>query len=133
LNPDLIRQIWQRAKARCEYCQLLSAHHPAPFQIDHIIALQHGGPTAAENLALACIHCNRFKGPNIAGIDPQSGEIVRLFHPRRDIWAEHFVWNGPRLEARTPIGRATIALLLINHPELVTLRNTLQEVGSIGE
>ena len=103
--------------------------HPAPFQIDHIIAKQHGGSTASDNLALACIHCNRFKGPNIAGLDPESGEIVRLFHPRRDRWTEHFSWDGPRLEARTSIGRVTIALLLINDPEIVAVRKALQEEG----
>jgi HNH endonuclease len=53
--------------SRCEYCRLSSALHPTPFQIDHIIARQHGGGTTLENLA----HCNRYKGPNIAGIDPQ--------------------------------------------------------------
>jgi hypothetical protein len=119
----------QRAQSRCEYCRLPSVFHPAPFQIDHVIALQHGGPTALENLALACIHCNRFKGPNIAGIDPDSGEIVRLFNPRRDVWTQHFVWNGPRLEALGPIGSATIMLLLINDPEVVTVRTALREEG----
>jgi hypothetical protein len=108
---------------------LPSAFHPAPFQIDHIIAGQHNGRTVLDNLALACIHCNRYKGPNIAGIDPQSGEIVRLFHPRHDLWSEHFVWEGPRLEARTPIGRTTITLLLINHPEFVAMRKALHEEG----
>jgi hypothetical protein len=127
LNADLIRQVWQRAQARCEYCRLPSVFHPAPFQTDHIIARQHGGRTVADNLALACIHCNRFKGPNIAGIDPDNAEIVRLFHPRHDIWTEHFIWDGPRLEALTPIGRATIALLLINDPEVVAVRKALQE------
>lgn len=108
------------------------ASHPAPFQIDHIIARQHGGATELENLALACIHCNRFKGPNIAGLDPGSGEVVRLFHPRRDSWTEHFVWNGPRLKALTQIGRVTIALLLINDPEVVAVRNALREEGVFG-
>ena len=56
---------------------------PLPFQIDHVIAENHSGATAEQNLALACPHC-RFKGPNIAGVDPETGETVRLFHPRRD-------------------------------------------------
>jgi hypothetical protein len=132
LNADLIRQVWQRARARCEYCQLPSAFHPAPFQIDHIIARQHGGTAAVDNLALACIHCNRFKGPNIAGVDPDSGEIVRLFHPRRDTWTEHLIWDGPELEALTQIGRVTISLLLINDPEVVAVRKALQEEGVFG-
>jgi HNH endonuclease len=129
LDADFIRRVWQRAAERCEYCQLPAAFHSAPFQIDHIIARQHGGEGELENLALACIHCNRFKGPNVAGIDPDSGEIVRLFHPRRDRWAEHFVWDGPELKALTRIGQATILVLLINDPEVVAVRKQLQDEG----
>ena len=61
-----------------------------PHQPDHITAVQHGGRPAADNLALACCDCNLLKGPNIASVDPESGRMVRLFHPRRDKWAEHF-------------------------------------------
>jgi hypothetical protein len=129
LHADLIRRVWQRARSRCEYCQLPAGLHPLPFQIDHIIARQHGGPTELENLALACIHCNRFKGPNIAGIDPYGGEIVRLFHPRRDSWTEHFAWDGPQLKGPTQTGRVTIAVLLINDPEVVEMRRALREEG----
>lgn len=129
MNTDLIRQVSERAGSRCEYCRLPSVFHPAPFQIDHIIARQHGGKTELENLALACMHCNRFKGPNVAGLDPDTGEIVRLFHPRRDSWAEHFVWNGPELNARTQIGRVTLVVLAINDQDVVSVRKALQEEG----
>ena len=129
MATDLIRQVWERAAARCEYCHLPSACYLAPFQIDHIIARQHGGKTELENLALACIRCNRFKGPNVAGIDPDSGEIVRLFHPRRDRWVEHFSWAGPELKALTQIGRITIQVLDINDPEVIAVRKALQEEG----
>jgi hypothetical protein len=88
---------------------------------------QDGGATVPENLALACIHCNRYKGPNIAGIDPENGAIVRLFHPRRHIWNEHLVWDGPRLVALTSIGRVTIDVLAINDPEMVALREAIPE------
>jgi HNH endonuclease len=133
LNSELIRKVRQRASARCEYCQLPSPFHPAPFQIDHVIARQHGGTSEYENLALACIHCNRSKGPNIAGLDPDTGEIVRLFHPRTDNWTEHFVWDGPELKALTQIGRVTIAVLMINDPEVIALRKALQEEGAFGK
>jgi hypothetical protein len=103
--------------------------HPAPFQIDHIIARQHGGASDYENLALACIHCNRFKGPNIAGLDPETLEIVRLFHPRRDRWLEHFEWNGPELIGRTALGGATVAVLFMNDAEVILLRRALLEEG----
>jgi hypothetical protein len=33
------------------------------FHVDHIVARQHGGETARENLALSCLHCNYRKGP----------------------------------------------------------------------
>ena len=80
-----------------------------------------------ENLALACIHCNRFKGPNIAGVDSENDKIIRLFHPRRDIWTEHFFWIAARMKARTAIGQATISLLRINDPEVIAVRRALQE------
>ena len=99
------------------------------FRIDHVIARQHGGKTELENLALACIHCNRFKRPNIASFDAQSGTIVRLFHPRHERWMEHFKWDGPELKALTQIGRVTIAVLLINDPETVAVRKALQNEG----
>ncbi|MGA9497343.1 MAG: hypothetical protein WBV41_15900, partial [Terriglobales bacterium] len=61
-----------------------------------------------------------------------SGEIVRLFHPRCDAWTEHFIWDGPELKALTQIGRVTISLLLINDPEVIAVRKALQEEGVFG-
>jgi hypothetical protein len=72
-----------RAGHRCEYCRFPETFAELPFHLDHIIALQHGGPTVPENLALACCYCNRYKGPNLSGIDPESGNVVSLFHPRQ--------------------------------------------------
>jgi hypothetical protein len=100
-----------------------------PFQIDHIIAEQHHGLTAQENLALACFACNHHKGPNIAGIDPVSGQTIRLFHPRNDRWNEHFAWQGPELVGLTPIGRATMDVLAINLDYRVALRRILLTLG----
>ena len=65
----------------------------------------------------------------MAGLDPDTREIVRLFHPRRDNWAEHFLWDGPQLKARTQIGRVTIAVLMINAPDVVAVRGALQDEG----
>jgi len=95
------------------------------FQIDHIIARKHHGTGDPENLALACFACNNHKGPNIAGIDPATNEVVLLFHPRRDSWDDHFEWHGAMLVGRTPIGRATIDVLGINLPYRVQLRQML--------
>lgn len=125
MNTTLERLVWQRAQSRCEYCQLPQSHSPLPHAVDHIIARQHLGPTIAENLALACFFCNSYKGPNISGRNPQTGRIVRLFHPRKDRWNRHFEWDGPVLVGRTHTGRVTIALLEINRPEAVELREYL--------
>ena len=82
-----------------------------PFEIDHIIAEQHGGKTVAGDLALACFADNHHKGPNLAGIDPMTRKRTWLFNPRRNRWARHFRWEGPILIGRTAVGRATIAVL----------------------
>ena len=94
-------RVWVRAKRRCEYCHIPASAYVSPFHVDHIIARQHGGETSVENLALACIYCNQRKGPNIAGRDPETGDIVLLFHPRRDVWGDHFQWDGPDLIGKT--------------------------------
>jgi hypothetical protein len=96
-----------------------------PFHVDHIVARQHGGLTVLENLAFACLHCNRHKGPNIAGTDPTTGDLVRLFHPRNDHWNVHFEWTGVALTGRTAIGRATIHVLSINDPDFMAVREAL--------
>jgi len=64
-----------------------------------------------ENLAWACHQCNLHKGTNLAGIDPDSNELVRLFHPRRDRWEDHFRKDGPLVVGLTAIGRTTAWLL----------------------
>jgi 5-methylcytosine-specific restriction endonuclease McrA len=71
-----------RAQGKCEYCHLPESVSRLRHVIDHIIARQHHGATAAENLALACGECNRAKGPNLAGLDPMDGALTRLFNPR---------------------------------------------------
>ena len=115
----------RRAHGRCEYCMLPEAHSPVPFQVEHIIARQHGGPTRLSNLALACHRDNLSKGPNLAGLDPVTRRLVPLFHPRRMKWSRHFRWDGTFLVGRTGSGRATIAVLRMNHKERIELRQTL--------
>lgn len=129
MDADLIELVWERARGRCEYCCLSPVLSHLPFEIDHIIAKQHGGRTVPGNLALACYRCNKSKGPNLSSIDEQTGRIVPLFHPRRHKWTSHFRWQGGLLVGRTPQGRATVALLTINLPILVALRESLIEEG----
>jgi hypothetical protein len=129
MNLRLERLVWRRAQRTCEYCQVPKEYDVLPFEIDHILARKHGGLTTSRNLALACFPCNNHKGPNIAGRDPRTGRIVRLFHPRRDKWQQHFQWDGPLLVGLTPIGRATIAVLEINLPRRIALREALLDEG----
>ena len=125
MKQALITLVRQRARERCEYCCLPQAHSAVPFEIDHIVAKKHKGPAGEENLALACFFCNSAKGPNIAGYDPDTGKLAPLFNPRRQIWTRHFRWSGPQLVGRTRIGRVTIAVLSINDPAFIALREAL--------
>ena len=129
MNQFLVQQVWLRAHHRCEYCRIPYPHYRLPFQVDHIIARQHGGAATLDNLVMACFHCNRFKGPNIAGLDPISGELVRLFRPQTDRWTEHFRCDGPLLVGLTPIGRATIHVLAMNGDDLLLFRTEILHEG----
>ncbi len=129
MDDSLIQLVWERARSTCEYCRLPQSLLFLPFEIDHIIAKKHGGRTVAGNLALSCFYDNSFKGPNISGVDPRTGAITRLFHPRRHRWLRHFRWDGPLLAGRTAIGRTTIEVLNINHPLRIAQRETLIAAG----
>jgi hypothetical protein len=129
VNRELAQTVREGAGGRCEYCRIPQSALPLPFQIDHIVAEKHGGQTVPSNLALACPHCNRYKGPNIAGLDTNSRQLVRLFHPRTDLWMEHFEFEGPRIMGRTAIGRATVHVLAMNTDDLLLLRLELLKEG----
>src|SRR6478672_4318734 len=92
------------------------------YHVEHIVARQHGGRDDSGNLALACYHCNAYKGPNLSGLDPESGALFRLFHPRQDQWDEHFERNGVLIVGRTAVGRATVGLLKMNAADRRRLR-----------
>jgi hypothetical protein len=120
----------ERAGGACEYCLVRQEHDPFfTFPVDHVIARQHGGRTDADNLCLSCYRCNSRKGPNIAALDPLTGELVPLYSPRGDEWLRHFRWDGAVIAGLTPVGRATVALLAMNHPDAVILRARLVEEG----
>lgn len=128
--PAALRQlIYHRAKGQCEYCLIPEAVSFAAHQVDHIIAQKHGGLTDADNLALACTLCNKHKGTDLASLDPETGELVRLYDPRHDQWNDHFQLNGPYIIALTSKGRVTIRLLQLNRPECISERETLITAG----
>jgi len=108
----------ERAEWRCEYCGIPEATTPfVPFHVEHVIAQQHLVDDSLQNLALACDRCNAFKGPNLSSVDPVTNCVVQLFHPRIDVWTEHF-----DLVEGSVAGRATVRLLCMNAPRRVQLR-----------
>ena len=115
----------KRANYTCEYCQLRQEHTGLTHHIEHIVAKQHGGTDDLGNLALACHRCNSRKGPNLSGIDPVTGELAPLFHPRNQGWAEHFKLQGIRIEGISATGRATVQVLAMNDARRVELRAEL--------
>jgi len=116
---DLVRR---RAGDRCECCGLRQEHCDLKHHVEHIVAKQHGGSDDDGNLALACHRCNLHKGPNLTGVDPETGNLASLFHPRRDGWSHHFRFDGPQLVGLTPIGRATVQVLNMNDARRVEVR-----------
>ncbi len=120
------RLVMARAQVCCEYCQLPEAASPyAPVQIEHIVAKKHGGSNAEDNLAIACFHCNCHKGSDLSGLDPESGILTRLFHPRQDQWSSHFAWHGAEIHGITSIGRTTVYVLRMNAPAQREIREAL--------
>ncbi|MGA9625261.1 MAG: hypothetical protein WBL65_27880 [Bryobacteraceae bacterium] len=72
------------------------------------------------------------KGPNLSGIDPATGHVTALFHPRDDEWSEHFSAHagtliplGVEIRGLTPKGRATVRLLGLNEEMRQMLRYEL--------
>ena len=129
MDETLSRLVWKRVKGRCEYCQMPQTADDAAFEIDHIIARKHHGPTVASNLCLSCYYCNSFKGSDLTSLDVVTRKITPLFNPRRHRWAKHFGWEGAYLVGRTAIGRVTVALLHINDEYRVELREALIDEG----
>jgi len=125
MDESLRQLVRGRARGVCEYCQFPEEFSFNPFQIDHIIAEKHDGPTVEWNLAWSCFYCNTYKGPNISGWDAEQDAIVRLFHPRKDQWADHFQWEGPILLGKTQVGVITVKVLRINHTDAVSVRRAL--------
>lgn len=128
--PNAIRiVVKERAGLGCEYCRVPDLAGFFSHEVDHIVATKHGGRTEITNLAYACWRCNRHKGTDLASLDPETDEISLLFHPRLQVWSEHFRLDGAYIIGLTAIGRATLALLQINRADRVEERQRLQARG----
>ncbi|HEY9848636.1 MAG TPA: HNH endonuclease signature motif containing protein [Leptolyngbyaceae cyanobacterium] len=125
ISSTLRQLVYDRANGCCEYCLIPEATSFAKHEIDHIIAEKHDGLTEAENLALSCTVCNKHKGSDLTSIDPETSQITPLYNPRRDRWSEHFQLSDGQFIPLTAIGRVTIRLLQLNHPNRVKERQLL--------
>ncbi len=120
-----------RACGCCEYCRSQERFSTQTLSIEHIQPRSQGGRTIPANLALACQGCNNHKYNKMRGIDPATGELVPLYHPRKHRWSDHFAWNEDRtlILGLTPTGLATIATLHLNREGVVNLRRALYALG----
>lgn len=126
LSSEVRELVQRRARGSCEYCRLPQEASILPHQVDHIIGKQHRGSDDSTNLCLCCIRCNLKKGPNIASIDPETGLVVALYHPRQQMWREHLgVSSDGTIQGQTPEGRSTVQLLDMNEGDRVRLRRLL--------
>ena len=131
IPPAVKAFVAERAGFCCEYCLSQLHYSPDPFAVDHVIPRMLGGSDDPANLALACSGCNGRKFTHVTAIDPVSGEVSPLFHPRQDRWSDHFMWSTDQTEilGLTRTGRATVQKLALNRPGVVNLRRTLVAVG----
>lgn len=125
----LRRSVVERAAGRCEYCGLSQEGQEATFHVDHVVPQDAGGHTNLENLALACVSCSLRKGARHRVRDPESGDEVPLFNPRRQSWDEHFRWEEVLLAGLTTTGRATISALQMNRPLILAIRSEEATLG----
>jgi len=128
--PTTLRElVFERAQGRCEYCLIPERAGAFRHEPDHILPVQHDGKTEAGNLALACIRCNRAKGPNVGSFDPETGALVPFFNPRTHTWQDHFHLAGAIIHPLTPHARVTVKILRLNDATRIDERERLIAIG----
>ena len=129
-SPVRRAEVVARAGDRCEYCHLPTWGQVATFPIDHIIPRVRDVTNDLSNFALTCPNCNAQKGTAETAADPETGQYERLFHPRHDVWKEHFRWGDhSELVGLTAVGRSTISALDMNSDLMLELRRLLSQCG----
>jgi len=123
MNP-YYSAIAERANHRCEYCHAPELVFNFPFEVEHIIPLSQQGTNDESNLALACRSCNLRKGIRINGIDNDSNSKVQFFHPRQNLWREHFQIDteAGMVMGITAVGKVTAENLKMNSAAQVVAR-----------
>jgi hypothetical protein len=123
MNSATRSHVCRRASFRCEYCGLHQDQSPlATLHVEHILPHKHGGSDDLDNLVLACIDCNLHTGSNVAGYDPETGNLTELYDPRHQSWDEHFVRQDATIVGVTAVGRTTVEVMQMNAEERLQLR-----------
>ncbi len=129
-TPEALRRaVAIRAGYRCEYCRRPEVDSFIRYQSDHIISRKHGGRTELSNLAHTCPICNNAKGSDLAAILDDEEKLIRLFHPRKDNWFDHFEVLEGEILHKTETGKATIKLLKLNDIDRILERVDLIAAG----
>lgn len=129
IAPEVREQMAERAAYRCEYCLLPQAVVLHKHEPDHIVPRQHGGEAELSNLALACLRCNRYKGPNVGSFDPLTDQLVPFFNPRTQRWDHHFQLEGAEIRPLTPEGRVTVKIMRMNDEDRMEEQQQLIQAG----
>jgi hypothetical protein len=132
IPANLRRLIAARAASLCEYCLLHEDDTLFGCEVDHVISEKHGGPTHTDNLAYACMSCNRNKGSDISSLVPGTVHLTRFFHPRQDQWRDHFhldSGDGITIVSLTEVGEATARIFGFNTPDRLLERQALLLAG----
>ena len=125
ISNQLRQLVTDRARGKCEYCLIHQDFSMYSHEVDHVTAVKHGGLSIEENLVLACLPCNRYKGSDLTSIDPITQQITVLFNPRLHEWDEHFQIDQGYILGKTTIGRTTIFLLKLNESKRLMIRQSL--------
>nr|WP_261343016.1 HNH endonuclease signature motif containing protein [Rosistilla oblonga] len=118
-----------RAESRCEYCRMHQSLQGATFHIEHVIPRIRGGTSELDNLALACPSCNLHKADRVSSSPDHASGTIALFHPRKDVWNDHFEWADYQIVGKSDVGCMTIQLLDLNHERRIKIRQAEQLFG----
>lgn len=131
ISAALRRRVAEISQYRCGYCLTAQRIIGPLLEVDHIVPEARGGTDDEDNLVLACPMCNSHKTDRQEAVDPETLLVVRLYNPRTDVWHDHFAWieDGTVIRGQTPTGRATVAALAMNHPDMVAARRLWVSAG----
>jgi HNH endonuclease len=129
MTAETRQLVIERAGGFCEYCLWPTTYAPGTFSVEHIFPRAKGGTDDEGNLALSCPGCNGTKYTATEAIDPATGQVVPLFHPRQHQRELHFAWDTDEITliGLTPTGRATIERLHLNREEVLNIRRVLRQ------